>query len=199
MGNIHPNPTLHPNLTTFGPQIRVSVTVMTSDFSYVFKKKYKYIMPFGMAGNNFQCHFGCKIMATSLLIIMGNIHPNDHPQSEPWMACYQRQYLTLSISIIQIRIKTNNSKLSYCDGHGGPNVISTRTSVHMRCQQNHSYGISRPFSPHHGMKRKFYCINAYFHVCISVVLMPMGFIFAVPLDGDKGNKLSEQDSMNEGY
>ena len=37
------------------------------------------------------------------------------------------------------------------------------------------------------------------HACISVVSMPIGFIFAVLIDGDKDNKFSEQDSMNERY
>ena len=120
------------------------------------------------------------------------------------MACHQRQYSTLSILIIQIRIKTNkqkNNKLSYCDGHGGPNLISTRTSAssgaagktNLTASHGHSHRIR-------AWKGNLLTASTHIFTCLYLsCLMPIVFIVAVLLDGDKDNKFSKQDSMNEIY
>ena len=66
-----------------------------------------------------------------------------------------------------------------CDGHGRPNAISTRSwRVLIHCQWNHSYGISRPFSPHLGLKRK----SCDIFTCLYTV-----FMFTVLYDVHKDN------------
>ena len=44
MGNIQPNPTLHPNLTSYGPQLTPNVEIMRGDYSYIFKNRYPNIV-----------------------------------------------------------------------------------------------------------------------------------------------------------
>ena len=122
------------------------------------------------------------------------------------MACHQRQYSTLSILIIQIRIKTNKQTKKTINCLIVMAMVGLISSLPEPVRPQAP--PAKPFLRHLTAiftalwpEKEIFLLHQriFSHVCISVVLMPIVFIVAVLLDGDKDNKFSKQDSMNEIY
>ena len=206
MANIHPNPTLHPNFTSYGPQITVSVAITTRDHSYIFKKKYTKIWWHWNGRKQWYLEntvpFVVIITATCMSPNYGK-HPSECSTSI-WILNGLLPAPIFNIVNFDFSNTYKNRQTINCLIVMAMVGLMLSLPEPVRAQAP----PAKPFLRHltailtaSWPEKEIFLLHQFIflHVCISVVLMPIGSIFAVLLNGDEDNKLNEQDSINEIY